>query len=51
VACLSQLNDMLARGVLQHTIGASFPLDHVVAAHETVEAGQTIGNVVLDIAP
>ena len=50
VACLSQLNDMLARGVLQHTIGASFPLDHVVAAHETVEAGQTIGNVVLDIA-
>ncbi|MEN9689411.1 MAG: hypothetical protein RI998_1408, partial [Pseudomonadota bacterium] len=33
----------------QHSIGAVFPLDQVVAAHETVEAGQTIGNVVLDI--
>jgi NADPH2:quinone reductase len=50
VACLSQLNDMLARGVLQHSIGAAFPLEQVVLAHETVEAGQTIGNVVLDIA-
>ncbi len=48
-ACLAQLNDMLARGALQHSIGAVFPLDQVVAAHETVEAGQTIGNVVLDI--
>lgn len=48
-ACLAQLTDMLTRGALQHTVGAAFPLDQVVAAHETVEAGQTIGNVVLDI--
>jgi NADPH:quinone reductase len=48
--CLTQLNDMLARGALQHSIGASYPLDQVVAAHQTVEAGQTIGNVVLNIS-
>ena len=49
-ACLAQLSDMLALGALQHTIGAAFPLEQVVLAHVTVEAGQTIGNVVLDIA-
>lgn len=49
LACLTQLNDMLAQGRLQHSIGAVFPLDQVVVAHETVEAGQTMGNVVLDI--
>lgn len=48
--CLAQLSDMLQRSQLQHTIGASFSLDQAVMAHETVEAGQTIGNVVLDIA-
>jgi NADPH:quinone reductase-like Zn-dependent oxidoreductase len=40
---------MLSQGVLQHCIGAVFPLQDIVQAHETVEAGQTIGNVVLDI--
>ena len=48
-ACLAQLTEMLSQGVLQHCIGAVFPLQDIVQAHETVEAGQTIGNVVLDI--
>lgn len=48
-ACLAQLSEMLSQGVLQHCIGAVFPLKDIVQAHETVEAGQTIGNVVLDI--
>lgn len=48
-ACLAQLTSMLSQGVLQHCIGAVFPLQDIVQAHETVEAGQTIGNVVLDI--
>lgn len=48
-ACLTQLTEMLSQGVLQHCIGAVFPLQDIVQAHETVEAGQTIGNVVLDI--
>lgn len=50
-ACLTQLNDMLQRGLLQHSIGAVFSLDQAVMAHEAVEAGQTIGNVVLDMVP
>ncbi|NDC60422.1 MAG: NADPH:quinone reductase [Betaproteobacteria bacterium] len=49
-ACLAQLSDMLANQLLAHTIGAVFTLDQVVQAHQTVEAGQTIGQVVLDIA-
>jgi NADPH2:quinone reductase len=48
-ACLAQLSEMLSQGVLQHCIGAVFPLKDILQAHETVEAGQTIGNVVLDI--
>jgi len=48
-ACLAQLSSMLSQGVLKHSIGAVFPLKDIVMAHETVEAGQTIGNVVLDI--
>jgi NADPH2:quinone reductase len=49
-ACLAQLSEMLTQGRLTHTIGAVFALDQVVQAHQTVEAGQTIGNVVLDTA-
>ncbi len=49
-ACLAQLSEMLTQGQLTHTIGAVFALEHVVQAHQTVEAGQTIGNVVLDTA-
>lgn len=49
-ACLLQLGDLLQRDVLQHTLGGSFALAEVALAHLTVEAGQTIGNVVLDIA-
>ena len=49
-ACLLQLGDLLQRDVLQHTFGGSFALAEVALAHQTVEAGQTIGNVLLDIA-
>lgn len=50
IACLNELNTMLDQNVLTHAIGAAFSLEHVVQAHETVEAGKTIGNVVIDIA-
>lgn len=32
---------------LRHTIGAAFPLDAIVEAHERVESGRMIGNVVV----
>jgi NADPH2:quinone reductase len=46
--CVSRLNELLAGGQLQHTIGARFTLDKIVKAHEAVEAGQ-LGNVVIDL--
>ena len=49
-ACLTELADMLQRQQLVHAIGAEFSLDECVQAHETVEAGKTIGNVVIHIA-
>ncbi len=42
------LTAWLARGALQHAVAARFPLDQVAAAHEAVESGRVMGNVVLD---
>lgn len=49
-AVLAELNTLLAGGKLKHTIAARFPLDRIVEAHEAVEQGKLIGNVVLDLA-
>lgn len=46
---IARVNRALEAGALQHTIAHSFPLEEVVAAHETVEAGSAIGNVVVTI--
>ena len=48
--CVQTLNTMLSEGRLQHSLLPSFTLDQVVQAHELVEAGQSIGNVVLSMA-
>jgi NADPH2:quinone reductase len=40
---------MLAKNQLQHIIGARFVLGQIAEAHRTVEAGQTVGNVVVDL--
>lgn len=48
-AGLGYLDAALAAGMLEHTIGARFTLEHVVAAHEAVEHGQVIGNVVVTL--
>jgi NADPH2:quinone reductase len=47
---LADLDMMLGAGTLAHTIGARFPLTDIAAAHEAVEKGRVLGNVVLDIA-
>lgn len=43
------LDDFLRRDLLQHNIAARFPLASIARAHELVEAGSAIGNVVLSI--
>lgn len=48
-ACVEGLNALLAEGRLRHTIAARYPLAEVAAAHEAVEGGAAIGNVVVEI--
>lgn len=47
---IADLNALLAEKALRHTIAAHYPLHDIAAAHETVEQGRFMGNVVLDIA-
>ena len=41
---------MLEQGKLAHQVGATFPFDQIVAAHEAQELGKTTGNIVLKFA-
>jgi len=49
-AAIKDLTSMLEAGSLKHSIGGRFQLNDIAAAHEAVEAGRTVGNIVLDIA-
>ena len=46
---IRHVSALLASGKLIHTIGARFGLDEIVAAHEAVESGRVMGNVVVDV--
>ncbi len=46
---IGTLTQMLARGRLSHNIDARLPLSQIAAAHERVEGGAAIGNVVLRV--
>jgi len=48
-AVIGQLAGLLEQGRLQHTIARRLPLEEIAEAHELVERGDLIGNVVLDI--
>jgi NADPH2:quinone reductase len=48
-ACLQELDALLRAGALQHTVALRLPLADIARAHDIVEQGQVIGNVVLDI--
>jgi NADPH2:quinone reductase len=50
-ACVNELTEMLKQNQLSHTIAAEFSLSQVVQAHEAVESGKLIGNVVINTAP
>jgi NADPH2:quinone reductase len=49
-AALTGLTALLEHDRLKHTIGARHSLDDIAAAHEAVEGGRLIGNVVVDLA-
>jgi uncharacterized protein YbjT (DUF2867 family) len=46
---VAELTAMMDAGKLIHTIGARFPLTRIASAHEAVESGKVMGNVVVDI--
>ncbi len=47
--CLLQLNEMLQKNVLVHAVGKTTTLDDIASAHEWVEAGKVMGNVVIQV--
>lgn len=49
-AAIAQLTAWLASDQLRHCIAARLPLASIAEAHELIENGRTVGNVVLDIS-
>jgi len=47
---LEQLSGLLRANSLHHEIGARFTLEEIAFAHEAVESGQVVGNVVLTMS-
>ena len=47
---IQDINQALVQGALVHAIAETCPLDRIVAAHQAVESGKAIGNVVVTIA-
>lgn len=45
---INDINKMLEEQSLTTIIGARFTLDEIVSAHKLVEAGTTIGNIIID---
>lgn len=46
---ITGLTTLMESGKLSHSIGARFPLEDIAQAHEAVEGGKLIGNVILDL--
>jgi NADPH2:quinone reductase len=42
---------LVETGRLIHVVGARFPLDKIVEAHQAQESGTVTGNIVLDVSP
>jgi NADPH2:quinone reductase len=49
-AMLTDIIGMLERGALIHSVGPRFRLSDTVAAHEALESGRVIGNIVVETA-
>ena len=49
-AGLAEVSERLREGKLVHSIARHLPLERIAEAHDLVESGAVMGNVVLDIA-
>ena len=48
-AAVAAINRMLESKALTNNVALSLPLNDIVAAHETVEQGKAMGNVVVTL--
>jgi NADPH2:quinone reductase len=48
-AAVTTINRMLETGTLISNVALTLPLDDIVGAHEAVEQGKTMGNVVVTL--
>jgi NADPH2:quinone reductase len=48
---VSDILRLVEAGRLLHQIGARFPLERIVEAHQAQESGKITGNIVVDVAP
>ena len=48
-AAATAINELLKAGSLQHAIAQSYPLNDIAKAHEAVESGKVMGNVVVEM--
>jgi NADPH:quinone reductase len=48
---VSDIVRLVEAGRLLHQIGARFPLDRIVEAHQAQESGKITGNIVIEVAP
>jgi NADPH2:quinone reductase len=46
---IADINRMLAANALIHKVAKTFPLGDIVAAHQLVESGTAVGNVVMEV--
>jgi NADPH2:quinone reductase len=46
---LADLTRAMEQGALRHAVAKIFPLEEIAAAHEAVESGQVMGNVVVEV--
>jgi NADPH2:quinone reductase len=46
-AAIAELDGLMQADRIAHAVGAVFPLSDIVAAHQAVEAGDRVGNVVV----
>ncbi len=49
-SAVAELGRLIADNALRHAVGARFSLREIAQAHEAVEDGKGIGNVVIDVA-
>lgn len=48
---VSEIVRLVEAGRLLHQIGARFPLERIVEAHQAQESGKVTGNIVVEVAP